>query len=111
VKVLRTEPFKRDFQRLSVQIKRRTEAAIRLLLSNPHHPSLRVKKVRGEILRGYDNIFEARITRDYRFFLLIETEAYILLRCGRHEEYLKLPNQKGHSSLCPYKSYTTSWGV
>jgi hypothetical protein len=30
-----------------------------------------------------------RITRDYRFFFQIETDVYILLRCGRHEEYLK----------------------
>ena len=89
MKVLRAEPFKRDFQKLSDLIKRRTEAALWLLTSNPHHPSLRVKKVRGEILKGYDNIFEGRITRDYRFFFLIETDAYILLRCGRHEEYLK----------------------
>jgi mRNA interferase RelE/StbE len=88
-KTITTDSFKRDFQRLPEAIKRRTEAAIRLLLSNPHHPSLRVKKVRGEILKGYDNIFEGRITRDYRFFFLIETDTYILLRCGRHEEYLK----------------------
>ena len=89
MKLIFPEPFKRDFQRLPEAIKRRTEAALRLLVSNPHHPSLRVKKVRGEILKGYDNIFEGRITRDYRFFFLIETDEYILLRCGRHEEYLK----------------------
>lgn len=89
IKFARTEPFKRDFQKLPETIKRRTEAALKLLLSNPHHPSLRVKKVRGDIIKGYDNIFEARITKDYRFFFLIETDAYILLRCGRHEEYLK----------------------
>jgi len=89
MKFVRTEPFKRDFQRLSKAINRRTEAALRLLLSNPHHPSLRVKKVKGELLKGYSNIFEGRITRDYRFFFLIQTDAYVLLRCGRHEEYLK----------------------
>jgi mRNA interferase RelE/StbE len=89
MKVVRTESFKRDFQRLPELIKHRTESALRLLMCNPHHPSLRVKKVRGEIIKGYGNIFEARITRDYRFFFLIETDAYILLRCGRHEEYLK----------------------
>ena len=76
-------------QRLPETIKRRTETALRLLLSNPRHPSLRIKKVKGNILQGYENIFEGRITRDYRFFFLIETDAYILLRCGRHEEYLK----------------------
>ena len=89
MKLVFTEPFKRDFKGLPEAIKRRTETALRLVLSNPHHPSLRVKKVRGEIIKGYDNIFEGRITRDYRFFFLIETDAYILLRCGRHEEYLK----------------------
>jgi mRNA interferase RelE/StbE len=89
MKVTRTEPFKRDFQRLPDAIKRRTEAALRLLMANPHHPSLRVKKVKGEILKGYSNIFEGRITRDYRFFFLIKTDVYKLLRCGRHEEYLK----------------------
>ncbi len=89
MKVIRTEPFKRDFQRLPDAIKRRTEAALGLLMANPHHPSLRIKKVRGKILKGYDNIFEGRITRDYRFFFLIETDAYVLLRCARHEEFLK----------------------
>jgi mRNA interferase RelE/StbE len=89
MKVARTAPFKRDFQRLPDAIKRRTEAALRLLVCNPHHPSLRIKKVKGRILQGYDNIFEGRITRDYRFFFLIETDTYTLLRCGRHEEYLK----------------------
>jgi mRNA-degrading endonuclease YafQ of YafQ-DinJ toxin-antitoxin module len=89
MKFIRTDPFKRDFQRLPEAIKRRTEVALRLLLSNPHHPSLRGKKVKGEVVKGYSNIIEARITRDYRFFFLIEKDAYILLRCGRHEEYLK----------------------
>lgn len=88
-KTITTDPFKRDFQRLPKTIKRRTEVALRLLLSNPHHPSLRIKKVKGEAIKGYSNIFEGRITRDYRFFFLIETETYILLRCGRHEEFLK----------------------
>ena len=89
MKVCRTDPFKRDFQRLPDIIKRRTEVALRLLMSNPHHPSLRSKKVRAEVIKGYGNIFEGRITRDYRFFFLIETDTYILLRCGKHDEYLK----------------------
>jgi len=88
-KAITTDLFKRDFQRLPEAIKRRTEIAINLLLSNPHHPSLRVKKVRGRILKGYNNIFEGRITRDYRFFFLIEADTFVLLRCGRHEDYLK----------------------
>ena len=89
MKLVLNAPFKRDFKKFPEAIKRRTETALRLLLINPHHPSLRIKKVKGNILPGYENIFEGRITRDYRFFFLIETDAYVLLRCGRHEEYLK----------------------
>ena len=68
MKILRTNPFKRDFQNLPDPIKRRTEKALRLLVSDPHHPSLRVKKVKGELIKGFSNVFEARITRNYRFF-------------------------------------------
>jgi mRNA-degrading endonuclease RelE of RelBE toxin-antitoxin system len=50
MKIVRTDQFKKDFQRLPEAIKRRTETALRLLLSNPHHPSLRIKKVKGNIL-------------------------------------------------------------
>jgi hypothetical protein len=32
------------------------------------------KRYKGNLLPGYDNIFEGRITRDYRFFFLIETD-------------------------------------
>lgn len=59
------------------------------MISNPHHPSLRVKKVQGEIIKGYSNIFEGRVTRKYRFFFLIRANAYILLACGKHDDYLK----------------------
>ena len=58
-------------------------------MGDPHHPSLHIKKVRGETIKGHSNVFEGRITRFYRFFFLIETEAYVLLCCGDHEEYLK----------------------
>jgi mRNA interferase RelE/StbE len=88
MKLIRTDPFKRDFQKLPEHLQRRTETALKLLLTNPHHPSLRVKKVRGELIKGFDNVFEARITRDYRLFFLIIPDGYVLLCCGRHEEYL-----------------------
>jgi hypothetical protein len=70
-------------------IKRKAEKALRLLASNPHHPSLRIKKVKGETIKGFENVFEGRITRDYRLFFLIGTDVYILLCCGDHEDYLK----------------------
>jgi mRNA-degrading endonuclease YafQ of YafQ-DinJ toxin-antitoxin module len=89
MRVVRTDPFKRDFQKLPDRIKKKTETAVGLLINNPYHPSLRVKKVKGDLIKGFDKVFEVRITRDYRFFFLIESDSYIFLCCGSHEEYLK----------------------
>ena len=44
------------------------------------HPSLRVKRV-----RKYQDVFEGSINMDYRFLFQITTDAYILLRIGRHD--------------------------
>jgi hypothetical protein len=63
MKISRTDAFKREFQKLPDRIKRSTEKALRLLVTNPHHPSLRVKKVKGELIKGFDNVFEARICK------------------------------------------------
>jgi hypothetical protein len=67
MKVVRTEPFKRDFRRLLDAIKRRTETALMLLMANRNHPSLRIKKMRREIVKGYDNIFDSSSTAMRRF--------------------------------------------
>jgi addiction module RelE/StbE family toxin len=89
VKIIRTNPFKRDFQKLPDHIKKRIAKTLKLLIENPYHPSLRVKKIKGEIIKGFDDVFEARISKDYRLFFLIELDCYVLLRCGSHEAYLK----------------------
>ncbi len=51
----------------------------RLLLENLKHPSLRAKK--------YDesrDIWQARVTRDWRVYFLIEGDTYILLDITPH---------------------------
>lgn len=89
MKIIRTNPFKRDFQRLPDHIKKRTAKALKLLINDRFHPSLHVKKVKGEPIKGFDNVFEARVTSGYRLFFLIESDCYVLLCCGSYEEYLK----------------------
>jgi mRNA interferase RelE/StbE len=52
---------------------------IGLLVQNPRHPSLRVKK--------YDesqNLWQARVTRDWRFYFVIEADTYSLVRLRSH---------------------------
>ena len=43
-----TKPFDRDFAFLSESIKEQAEKQFALLLQNPRHPSLHVKKMKGK---------------------------------------------------------------
>jgi mRNA interferase RelE/StbE len=45
-----------------------------LLLLNPRHPSLHTKKY-----EGIDDVWQARVTRDWRFYFTIDREAYHLI--------------------------------
>jgi mRNA-degrading endonuclease RelE of RelBE toxin-antitoxin system len=85
--LVRTDPFKRDFLRLPKNIKRSGEKTLRLFATNPLHPSLHIKKTKGEVLKGYGNVFEGRFSKSYRFLFLIEGDFYVLLRCGKHDEF------------------------
>ena len=88
MKLVRTQRFKREFKRLPEHIRKQAIRKLKLLLMNPRHPSLRVKKIRGEI-RGYRDVFEGSITKDYRFLFRVEEGSYILLTCGTHDEFFK----------------------
>jgi mRNA-degrading endonuclease RelE of RelBE toxin-antitoxin system len=81
----RTERFKREFTRLPVSLKNRVEKQLALLLHNPSHPSLRVEK-----MRGYPDIWEGRIAKEYRFTFQITGTLCLLRRIGTHD-ILKRP--------------------
>lgn len=72
--------FDRDYAGLPAAIKDRTDKQLALLMTNPQHPSLRLKKVRGT-----DNIWEARISRGYRITLTIAGDTLVLRRIGIHD--------------------------
>ncbi|MCL5669944.1 MAG: hypothetical protein M1423_01375 [Acidobacteria bacterium] len=76
----RTERFKRDFQALPEPIQRRTEKQLALFLQNPRHPSLGIKK-----LEGMQDIWEGRITRNYRFTFEVHEDHCTLRRIGTHD--------------------------
>jgi hypothetical protein len=58
MKMQRTQQFSDDYRRLPQSIQRHAEKKLALFFDNPYHPSLRIKK-----MRGFDNIWEARITK------------------------------------------------
>ena len=82
-----TKTFQRDYEKLPKLIQNQLDRNLEFHLKNPKHPSLGVKKTKGGVLKSYTNVFEGRITKNYRFLFLIETNYYILLRCGKHDEF------------------------
>jgi len=66
--------FIRSFRDAPEQAQRAFGKQLEHLLSNPRHPSLRVKK--------YDprrNVWQARVSRNWRFYFTIEGETYHLI--------------------------------
>jgi len=81
MQLIRTDIFKNQFKKLPQSIKEQTKKQLGILLENPKHPSLRVKKIKGQT----EDIFEARISRSYRFTFKIDGEYYILRKIGTHD--------------------------
>jgi len=50
-----------------------------LLLQNPRHPSLRSKKYEGT-----DELWQARVTRGWRFYFTVDRDAYNLVDIKAH---------------------------
>lgn len=83
MRVVRTDSFKKDYQRLSVTLKRRFDQKLEFFMINVFHPSLRVKKMEG--VWGERGVWEASFTKGYRFTFKMESDLYILRRIGAHD--------------------------
>ena len=79
MKVQRTDRFKKDYQKLPSDIRRRVDQKLRFLIRDPRHPSLRIHK-----LRGVEGLWEFSVTMNYRVLFEIEGEYYVLLGVGPH---------------------------
>ena len=67
MKLLFTKTFIRDYRKLPQRLQQTTDKQLRLLLSNPKHPSLNIKKMQDS-----RDIWEGRVTESYRFTFQIE---------------------------------------
>ena len=70
------------YRRLPAEVQIAAKKQYRLWLSDPHHPSLRFKKV------GSD--WSARITGDYRAVGVMDDDTVIWYFIGTHAEYDRL---------------------
>ncbi len=75
-----TKPFIKRYQKLPQKIQEITNKQLGLLLSNPQHPSLNIKKMNDP-----RDIWEGRVTQNYRFTFQIEDDIYILRKVGAHD--------------------------
>lgn len=72
--------FKKDFQRLPADVQERTAEVLALFLANRRHPSLHVKK-----MEGAPDIWELRVTDNYRITFHYVREGVLLRRIGTHD--------------------------
>ena len=75
-----THTFIRLYKKLPKDIQNRAQKALELLQSNPAHPSLGHKK-----MAGHENIFELRVTQNYRITYQKIEDVACLRKIGTHD--------------------------
>jgi len=79
-----TDTFRDNFEKLSTEEQALVESKLERLAENPHHPSLRSKK-----LRGRDDRFESSINMDIRIIWQYEDGRLIVVLDIGHHDLLK----------------------
>lgn len=86
MKIKAFHQFKKCYDNLPSQIKKKVDSKIRLFLINFRHPSLHTKKI-----KGCENIWEMRIDIKYRITFEVIGDTIFLRVVGNHDEVLKNP--------------------
>ena len=81
-----TERFKKSYRKLSKGEQKTLHKKLTLMSKNPHHPSLRTKKVQGT-----NDIFECSVTISIRMTWQYDDGSILLRVVGNHDEVLKNP--------------------
>ena len=74
---IETVRFKRAYKSLPDEVKVWAKETLRKLADNPRHPSLQVKKIKGT-----NDIWEMRVSLDYRITFQMIKECFILRNMG-----------------------------
>jgi len=80
LKLVFTKSFKRDYNDLPERIQKKVDKQLEFLLEDLNYPSLQAKK-----MKGTEGIWEARVSKSYRFTFQIEDGYYLLRRVGTHD--------------------------
>lgn len=74
-----TKKALRDYHKASAYIQKSFEKQVKLLLEDLHHPSLRAKKYSESL-----DIWQARVTKGWRFYFKIIDETYLIIEIIPH---------------------------
>jgi len=80
MQVIATETFVHFYKKLPSDIQDRTDKALRHLETNLFYPSLNRKK-----MAGYEDIYEIRISKNYRLTYKKIDDAAYLRKIGTHD--------------------------
>lgn len=86
MKFVFTDKFKKLYEDLPLEVRKKLAKQLNFLQNNLSHPSLHAKKIKGHF-----NIWEARIDYHYRFTFNLEKDTVILRAIGIHDEALNNP--------------------
>ena len=75
-----TDTFIHLYKKLPVDLKNRAKRAIEFFKSDPSHPSLGHKK-----MRGYEDIYEIRVSENYRITYQKVSNIAYLRKIGTHD--------------------------
>lgn len=78
--------FKKLYLKLPIEIQRKTDKQIQLLVKDFEHPSLQCKKIQGK-----ENIWEARVDQKYRMTFEIINKTVFLRVIANHDDALRNP--------------------
>jgi mRNA interferase RelE/StbE len=81
-----TNRFRRAYGELTNEEQALADKALRLLVENLRHPSLRVKRIKAT-----EGIWEARVSRSMRLTFEVHGDLLVLRNIGRHDEALGRP--------------------
>jgi len=84
--IIFSERFVRAYDRLPEEIQKKVKKALQLLDDDPRHPSLQVHPI-----RGYRNLYEARVDLKYRISFEFDGENKILRNVDNYDECSKNP--------------------
>ena len=79
MKILFSERAWRDYKNLPLRLRKAADKQLDFLLRDLKHPSLRAKK--------YDearDIWQARLSKDWRLYFKVRSEAYVIITIIKH---------------------------